>query len=85
MLKVKVKAEAIATAIKADKMIAESQLEAAKPALEEAKNALNSIQPQHIATIRKLAKVGALVVCIGGELTWMKLIHILPSSHSHRT
>ncbi|TPX43177.1 hypothetical protein SeLEV6574_g05202 [Synchytrium endobioticum] len=69
VLKVKTKAEAIANTIKADKAVAESQLEAAKPALEEAANALNSIQPAHIATVRKLAKPPHLVMrimdCVG--------------------
>ena len=64
VLKVKVKAEAIANAIKADKTVAEVQLEAAKPALEEATHALNSIQPQHISTIRKLAKPPHLIMRI---------------------
>jgi dynein heavy chain len=64
VLKVKVKAEAIANAIKADKAIAEGQLEAARPALEEAEQALNSIQPQHISTIRKLAKPPHLIMRI---------------------
>ncbi|TPX71761.1 hypothetical protein SpCBS45565_g00838 [Spizellomyces sp. 'palustris'] len=64
VLKVKTKSEGIANAIKADKEYAESQLEAAKPALEEATNALNSIQPAHISTVRKLAKPPHLVMRI---------------------
>ncbi|KAJ3091620.1 Dynein heavy chain 5, axonemal [Quaeritorhiza haematococci] len=64
VLKVKTKSEAIANAIKADKELAEGQLEAAKPALEEATNALNSIQPAHIATVRKLAKPPHLIMRI---------------------
>ncbi|KAI9206840.1 dynein heavy chain and region D6 of dynein motor-domain-containing protein [Polychytrium aggregatum] len=64
VFKVKTKSEAIANAIKADKTYAESQLEAAKPALEEATNALNSIQPAHIATVRKLAKPPHLIMRI---------------------
>lgn len=64
VLKVKTKSETIANAIKADKEIAEGQLEAAKPALEEATNALNSIQPSHIATVRKLAKPPHLIMRI---------------------
>jgi dynein heavy chain len=64
VLKVKTKSEAIANAIKADKDSAESQLEAAKPALEEATKALNSIQPAHISTIRKLAKPPHLIMRI---------------------
>ena len=64
VLKVKTKSEAIANAIKADKDIAEGQLEAAKPALEEALRSLNSIQPAHISTIRKLAKPPHLIMRI---------------------
>ncbi|KAJ3396765.1 Dynein heavy chain 5, axonemal [Lobulomyces angularis] len=64
VLKVKTKSEGIANAIKADKEYAESQLEAAKPALEEATAALNSIQPAHIATVRKLAKPPHLIMRI---------------------
>ncbi|KAI8831563.1 hypothetical protein BC829DRAFT_494479 [Chytridium lagenaria] len=62
--KVKTKSEAIANAIKADKSFAESQLEAAKPALEEATHALNSIQASHISTVRKLAKPPHLIMRI---------------------
>ncbi|KAI8811565.1 dynein heavy chain and region D6 of dynein motor-domain-containing protein [Cladochytrium replicatum] len=62
--KVKTKSEGIANTIKADKVYAESQLEAAKPALEEATNALNSILPAHIATVRKLAKPPHLIMRI---------------------
>jgi len=64
VLKVKTKAEAIANSIMADKTIAEAQLEEARPALEDAENALNSIQPGHIATIRKLAKPPHLIMRI---------------------
>lgn len=64
VLKVKMKAEQIAAIISADKAVAEGQLEAAKPALEEAKNALNSILPTHIATIRKLGKPPHLIMRI---------------------
>ncbi|KAJ3166591.1 Dynein heavy chain 5, axonemal [Geranomyces variabilis] len=64
VLKVKTKSEGIANAIRADKEYAESQLEAAKPALEEATNALNSIQPAHISTVRKLAKPPHLIMRI---------------------
>jgi dynein heavy chain len=62
--KVKDKAQSIANKISADKAVAESQLEAAKPALEEAARALNSIQPAHIATVRKLAKPPHLIMRI---------------------
>lgn len=64
VLKVKTASQSIAVAIKADKEYAESQLEAAKPALEEAKNALNSIQPSHISSVRKLAKPPHLIMRI---------------------
>ena len=43
--KVKDKAQAIVNTIAKDKKIAESKLEAARPALEEAENALNTIKP----------------------------------------
>ncbi|KAI9150964.1 hypothetical protein H9P43_009579 [Blastocladiella emersonii ATCC 22665] len=64
VLKVKTKAEAMANNIKADKMVAEGELEAAKPALEEAASALNSIQPSHISSVRKLAKPPHLIMRI---------------------
>ncbi|KAJ1563094.1 Dynein heavy chain 5, axonemal [Cladochytrium tenue] len=64
VLKVKTKSESIANTIKADKEYAESQLEAAKPALEEATSALNSIQASHISTVRKLAKPPHLIMRI---------------------
>jgi dynein heavy chain len=64
VLKVKTKSEAIANAIKADKQLAEGQLVAAEPALELARSALNSIQPAHIATVRKLAKPPHLIMRI---------------------
>ncbi|KAJ1345302.1 hypothetical protein BSLG_000815 [Batrachochytrium salamandrivorans] len=73
VLKVKTKSEGIANTIKADKVYAETQLEAAKPALEEARNALNSIQPAHISTVRKLAKPPHLIMRImDGVLLLMK-------------
>lgn len=47
---VKDKAQAIVDAITADKTVAEAKLEAARPALEEAEAALQTIKPSHIST-----------------------------------
>lgn len=47
---VKDKAQAIVDAITADKVIAEGKLEAARPALESAEAALQTIKPAHIST-----------------------------------
>ena len=48
--------------IEKDKVIAENALEAARPALEEAEEALNTIKPVNIATVRKLAKPPHLIM-----------------------
>lgn len=53
--KVKDKAQVIVDSIEADKAIAERKLEAAKPALEEAERSLNTIKPNDIAVLRKVA------------------------------
>ena len=49
---VKDKAQAIVDAISADKSVAMAKLEAARPALEEAEAALQTIKPAHISTGR---------------------------------
>ena len=54
--KVKDRAEQIVKQIGIEKAIAEEKLEAAKPALEEAEEALNTIKPANIATVRKLGR-----------------------------
>ncbi|XP_072296528.1 dynein axonemal heavy chain 8-like [Eucyclogobius newberryi] len=54
----------IVTEIVKEKAIAEEKLEAAKPALEEAKEALNTIKQADIATVKKLAKPPHLIMRI---------------------
>ncbi|XP_055386175.1 dynein axonemal heavy chain 8 [Condylostylus longicornis] len=57
-------AEELVTIISADKAIAEEKLEVAKPALEEAQSALNTIKAADIATVRKLGKPPYLITLI---------------------
>ncbi|KAM8728478.1 dynein axonemal heavy chain 8-like [Acanthopagrus schlegelii] len=61
---VKDKAQKIVDGIGKEKAIAEGKLEAAKPALEEAEAALNTVTAGDIATVRKLAKPPHLIMRI---------------------
>ncbi|XP_068255611.1 dynein axonemal heavy chain 8 [Nyctibius grandis] len=59
---VKDKAQKIVDEMDLEKVKAANKLEAAKPALEEAEAALNTIKPVDIATLRKLAKPPHLIM-----------------------
>ncbi|XP_067233367.1 dynein axonemal heavy chain 5-like [Chanodichthys erythropterus] len=62
--KVKDKAQAIVDEIAQEKKVAETKLEAAKPALEAAEGALKTIKPADIAAVRKLGKPPHLIMRI---------------------
>lgn len=55
--KVKEKAEVLVQQIAIEKGFAEAKLEAARPALEEAENALNTIKPAHIGNVKNNLRV----------------------------
>ena len=62
--KVKDKAQGVADVISADKAVAEGKLETARPALEEAEAALQTINAGDIATVRRLGKPPHLIMRI---------------------
>jgi len=64
VLEVKNRAQALVDEINADKAVAEGKLAAAKPALEAAEAALNTIKAADISTVRKLAKPPHLIMRI---------------------
>ncbi|CAD5118803.1 DgyrCDS7483 [Dimorphilus gyrociliatus] len=64
VMKLKIKAASIVDEISIEKAAAESKLEAAKPALEEAENALKTIKAQDIQVVKKLGKPPHLIMRI---------------------
>ncbi|VEL10229.1 unnamed protein product [Protopolystoma xenopodis] len=61
---VKNRCQTFVSQLNQDKAQAQKQLEAAKPALQEAEDALNTIRPVDIATVRKLSKPPFLIMRI---------------------
>merc|ERR1719410_2030456 len=59
---VKEACEKMVEEIAVEKALAEEKLEAARPALEEAEEALNTIKPANIATVRKLGRPPHLIM-----------------------
>lgn len=59
--KVKDKAQTVVEVIEANKTVVERKLAAARPALEEAERALNTIKPSDIAVLRKVGRPPHLI------------------------
>ncbi|XP_047128116.1 dynein axonemal heavy chain 8 isoform X1 [Hydra vulgaris] len=79
--KVKDKAQSLVEDINVDKGYAMKKLEAAAPALAEAENALLTIKPAHISTVRKLAKPPHLIMRIMDAVSLLfrrPLIPVIP-------
>jgi dynein heavy chain len=76
--KVKDKAQGIVDEIEKDKAIAETKLEAAKPALLAAQEALNTIKAADIATVRRLGKPPHLIQRIMDCVLLLYKAHLEP-------
>ena len=78
MEKVKDKAQAVVDIIEFDKIVVEQKLEAARPALEEAERALNTIKPNDIAVLRKVGRPPHLIQRIMDCVLLLLLRHMDP-------